>query len=104
MSDCLVPDSDNAIWLDNLFDQVDEELVIAGTVTFELKDSAGAAVSGGTGSLSYVGGPMNSWVGVLEDNVSLTPGASYTVIVTVAASGDRVRRFDRVVQAARSAT
>lgn len=95
----LVPDSDNAIWLDNLFDAVEEEYISAGTVEFEIQNSAGSSVA--TGTLSYVGGAMRSWVGVLEDNVSLTAGAVYTVIVTVEASDDRVRRFDLSVPAAR---
>ena len=101
MSDRLVPDSDNVIWLDNLFDTVDAEFIAAGTVTFVVNDSSGNPVSGASGSLTYVGGDNRSWVGVCEDGVTLTPGAAYTVVITVTASNDRVRRFDSTINAAR---
>lgn len=101
MANKLVPDSDNAIWVDKLYDRVEDEFITTGTVTFEVKDPLGNTV--GSGSMTYVGGPNQSWVGVLEDGTTLTVGTVYSVIVLATASSDRVRRFDLSLPAMRSA-
>lgn len=57
------------------------------TVTFALKDAAGNAVSGASGSLSYVADSDGRYEGVLESTVSLIIGATYYLEITAVASG-----------------
>lgn len=73
-----------------LYDNNTESFVNDATVTFALKDSANAAVSGASGTCSYVTGTEGVYEGVLEDAVALTENDTYYLEITAAASGDRV--------------
>ena len=58
------------------------------TVTYALTTATGAAVSGGTGTLSYVAASNGNYVGVIESAVTstLTPGAVYYLTLTLVQS------------------
>lgn len=59
------------------------------TITYAVKDSAGATVSGGTGTLSYVTGSNGDYKGTIPDSVTslLTENALYDVVITARESG-----------------
>jgi len=73
-----------------LYDNSTESFVNDATVSFALKDSNGSAVSGASGSCTYVTDSDGVYEGVLEDGVSLTENATYYLEITASASGDRV--------------
>ncbi len=81
---------DRRIPMSGLYDNNLEQFVNDATVTFVLKDSAGASVSGASGTMSYVTGSKGVYEGVLEDGVSLTENSTYYLEVTATASGDRI--------------
>lgn len=83
-----------------LFDTVTRSFINDATVTFVLKDSSNVAVSGASGTCTYVSGSQGCYEGVLEDGVSLTANSTYYLELTAAASGDRVgfRRITYVAQ------
>jgi len=63
------------------------------TVTFTLYQSDGtSAVSGGSGTCSYITGSQGCYRGTLEDGVSLTSGTTYILEVLATGSGDRIGR------------
>lgn len=55
-----------------------------GTCTYALKTSSGAAVSGGTGTLSYVASSDGDYAGVIDTIVTaaLTEGSNYLLDIT----------------------
>lgn len=61
----------------------------AGTCTYALQTAAGVAVSGGSGTLSYVSGTDGNYLGYVTAAVTatLTSGAVYKVVYTFALSG-----------------
>ena len=69
-------------------------------VTFILKNSAGSAVSSGSGTCSYVTGSKGCYIGVLEDVVSLTENNTYYLELTATASNDRIG-FRRITYTAK---
>ena len=73
-----------------LYDNNLEQFVNDATVTFVLKNSAGSAVSGASGTMSFVTGTRGVYEGVLEDGVSLTEDATYYLEITATASSDRI--------------
>ena len=73
-----------------LYDNNLEQFINNATVTFVLKDSAGSAVSGASGTLSYVTGTKGVYEGSLEDGVSLTENSTYYLEITATASSDRI--------------
>jgi hypothetical protein len=73
-----------------LYDNSQRCFVNDATVTFQLKNSAGTAVSGGSGTCTYVTGSQGCYEGVLEDGVSLTENAVYYLEVTATGSSDRI--------------
>lgn len=81
---------DRAVPNSGLYDTNLERFVNDATVTFQLKDSGGSNVSGGSGTMSYIAGSKGLYEGVLEDAVSLTADATYYLEITASASGDRV--------------
>ncbi|TXH99564.1 MAG: hypothetical protein E6Q76_19645 [Rhizobium sp.] len=76
------------------------EYLNAATVTYAIKTVAGASVSGGTGSLSYIAGSNGDYIGVIESTVTagLTPGARYIIEYTLVE--DPYRGFRRVAETA----
>ena len=60
----------------------------SGTCTYALKDADGNAVSGGTGTLSYVAASNGNYLGVIESTVTatLTAGATYYLEITFSKS------------------
>lgn len=69
------------------------------TVTWALKDAAGAAVSGATGTMSYVALSNGRYDGVLESTVTLIVGATYYLEVTAVSGGaNGFRRVECVAQ------
>lgn len=73
-----------------LYDTNLERFVNDATVTFRLVDSNNSAVSGSSGTMSYITGSKGLYEGVLEDNVSLSENSTYYLEITASASGDRV--------------
>lgn len=53
-------------------------------------DSAGALVTNGGGTMSYITDSNGDYIGTIEDGASLTLGSTYWVIATATASGDRI--------------
>jgi len=53
-------------------------------------DPTGALVANGGGTMTYVTGSNGCYVGTIEDDAALTIGMTYWVVVSMAASGDRV--------------
>lgn len=83
-----------------LYDNNLRSFVNDATVAFVLKNSAGSAVSGASGSMTYVTGTQGVYEGVLEDGVSLTDGSTYYLEITATGSSDRIgfRRFGFTAQ------
>lgn len=89
--DCLVLWGDPAIPGSGLYDNNTGQFVNDATVTFQLYESDGTtAVSGASGTCSYVTGSQGCYSGVLEDGTSLTENSTYYLQITASASGDRV--------------
>jgi len=59
------------------------------TVTWAVYTAAGSAVSGATGTLSYVSGSDGNYAGVIAStvNASFTENAKYTLIITLVQGG-----------------
>lgn len=61
------------------------------TVTYSITDAAGTAVSGGTGTLSYVSASSGDYEGTIESSVltssNFTEGRTYLVDITLSQSG-----------------
>lgn len=53
-------------------------------------DSAGAQVSSGGGTMSYVDDSNGDYYGTIEDGAALTNGSTYWLVASMSASGDRV--------------
>lgn len=72
------------------------EYISSGTVTAQIKDTAGTNV-GSAITMSYYsqrGGVTGHWwVGVIEEDVALTVDTDYDVVVSAAASSDRVGKW-----------
>jgi len=69
----------------------------AATVTYALKNAAGAAVAGGTGSLSYIAASNGNYVATGDKAVTvlLSEGVRYYLEVTIAeGSRDGFRRLE----------
>lgn len=74
-----------------LYDNSTESFVNDATVTFQLYQSDGTtAVSGASGTCTYVTDSDGVYEGVLEDGVSLTENNTYYLSITATASGDRI--------------
>lgn len=83
-----------------LYDNNLRSYVNDATVTFLVKDSAGATVSNSSGTCTYVTGTQGCYEGVLEDNASLTENSTYYLQITATASSDRIG-FRRIQYTAR---
>ena len=61
------------------------------TVTYSITDAAGTAVSGGTGTLSYVAASSGDYEGTIESSVltssNFTEGRTYLIDITLSQSG-----------------
>jgi hypothetical protein len=80
--------NDNTIEIPALTDATDESAITsATTASFALKDDTGAAVSGGTGTLSH--DAAGRWLGNLADTVSLTNNDNYILEVTMVATAGK---------------
>ena len=99
----IYPDNDNSVILPGLKHAISGDYIITGTVTFTLKNWNGEDVSGAVGvALAYTDpedidaelladlAPDGNWIGVLEDGVSLTPGAKYTMHIHADAGSDQI--------------
>lgn len=95
--------SDNAIVIKDLYDKWANsgvgEYISSGTVTAQLKDTAGATPGSGTNigsaiTLSYyaarAGVSGHWWVGVIEEDAALSADTEVDVVITATASSDRV--------------
>lgn len=89
--------NDNLVVLKDLYDPWASagagEYITTGTVTAQLKDTSDVNV-GGAITMNYYaarGGITGHWwVGIIEEDATLTLGADYDVVVTATASGDRI--------------
>jgi len=88
--DLLVEWGNPAVGGSGLYDNNIGSFVNDATVTWAWKDSANSAVSGGTGTASYIAGSQGCYRGVSEDGVSFTSGSTYYLEVTATGSGDRI--------------
>lgn len=100
-SDYLYINNDNDVTLRTA--EVNGTAITTGTGTWSLLDSEGDAVSGATGSLTYVGGsaPFSAgdWQGTIPSSVTLTEGERYTVVTVISSSGnDGEWRLSRVAK------
>lgn len=78
---------------DGLYDNNTNSYDNSATVTFQLYQSDGTtAVSGGSGTCSYITGSQGCYRGTLEDGVSLTSGTTYILEILATGSGDRIGR------------
>lgn len=76
-----------------LYDNSTRSFVNDAAVTFTLYQSDGTtAVSGGSGTCTYVTGSNGCYEGVLEDGVTLTSGTTYILEILATASSDRIGR------------
>ena len=77
-----------------------ETYLNAGPVTYALKDSDGATIAGGTGSLTYDGAGTGDYYGTIDADVTvlLTEDASYYIEITYTdgSGNDDFRRVKRV--------
>lgn len=73
--------SDNIVRLDKLKDASADAYVNSATVTFTLKDSAGGVVQGPT-AMSYIASSDGRYEGLIQDTLTLTENAAYTLEVT----------------------
>lgn len=80
--------SDNLVRLDALTNASTLAYVNSATVNYVLKDAAGTVVVSST-SMSYVASSNGRYEGTIQDNVSLTENALYTIEIT-ATSGSTV--------------
>lgn len=53
-------------------------------------DAAGALVTNGGGTMTYVPSSRGNYIGTIEDDAAFTLGATYYAIASFTASGDRV--------------
>jgi hypothetical protein len=75
--------SSNLIEIDGLKDASNSAYVNDATVTFTLRNSANAAVSGATAvAMTYVVASNGKYQGTLPNTVSLTEGAKYWLEIT----------------------
>ena len=75
--------NDNLVEIIGLQNAASDAYLNGATVTFTLKDSADAAVTGATTiSMTYVSGSSGDYRGTLADTVSLTADAKYTCEIT----------------------
>jgi len=98
MSTPIVPlylSEDNLIEWDALTDAADGTFVNDATMTFTIKDTAEAALTGANGvSMSYVAASDGKYQGVAPSTVTYTDAATYYLEVTAASSGrDGFRRI-----------
>lgn len=79
--------ADNNIKYLGAMDDVTESYINTATVTFEVKNSAGTVITGGTGTCSYVTSSNGNYVGVLDAAAEIVDGTTYYLEVTATASG-----------------
>jgi len=94
--------NDNLLILDGLKDATPgvDAYVNNATVSAELKDPDGSTVSGaGSIAMSYVTGSDGKYFGVIEDDVPLVEGASYTATIDVDAGSDKIAQFNPELRA-----
>jgi hypothetical protein len=85
--------SSNVIELSQHKDAISQLLLPDSVVTFDLLDSAGAAVAGAAGvAMPYAAGPPPAYRGTLLHTVALVASAFYTAVVTATNAGN-VRKF-----------
>ena len=65
-------------------DSADDTALNSATCTYALTTAAGVAVSGGTGTLTYVAASSGNYRGTIESTVTatLTAGSRYKVVIT----------------------
>jgi len=92
--------SDTIVRLDELQNPTDDSYVDAATVTFTLKDFAGAEVSGAVAiSMTYVPGSNGRYEGLIAETVSLgLPGTEYDLEVTIESARTDFRKIRCVSQ------
>jgi hypothetical protein len=79
--------SSNPVEVAGLKDKTTGSYVNSATVTFTLKNSANAAVSGATAvAMTYVVASNGKYQGTLPNTVSLTEGAKYWLEITATSS------------------
>ena len=75
---------DNVVEVDELKNELTGSYMNSATVTFDVFDSDGVAVSDAAAvSMSYVAASNGKYQGVLESAVALVEGNFYTVVVSI---------------------
>ncbi len=95
----LHPGEDNLLEWDKMTRADTGAYVNNATVSFALKDSTGAAVTNGTGALSYVAASNGKYQGVLPATAAIVAGQFYTLELTAASGADDGFRRIRCVAA-----
>jgi hypothetical protein len=86
--------SDTLLTVDGLKDQATGQYVNAASVSATVRDVDLQAVEGGTGlTLEYVANSNGKYQGVIPYTLTLTPGATYYLDITIT---DQQRRLDRI--------
>lgn len=97
MSEVLYVDNDNLVEIDGLKDKTDDTYINDATITATLTDADGTTVTGQTfpASFSYVSESNGKYQLTLEDGLSLTAGAKYTLAISISATGDLIGEVER---------
>lgn len=83
--------SDNTIYLNGLILEGEATYENDATVTGQLTDTAGANITGGGITFSYVASSNGQYKGILPDTLSLTRGTEYWLTITATAqSGEKL--------------
>lgn len=86
--------NDNLVTLDRLLDKATNQYINDATVTFDLRtDYSPSGTSVASGTLEYVAGSNGKYQAVIEEDTTLTEGTTYYQEITVAASSDRVAKW-----------
>lgn len=88
---------DHNIKWDGAIDEEAASYLNTATVTFELQDTAGTAITGGGGTCSYVAASDGDYLGVLESSASVTLGTRYVCVVTLVQGNYNAKRYIRLV-------
>lgn len=96
MADTQTVGADWTLQVSDLRDAATGSYLNSATVTYVLYTGAGAAVSGGTGTLTYVSASNGTYRGTVESTVTstLTAGAYYALVTVVQSGYDGLIRLD----------
>src|SRR3990172_8268202 len=101
MAEVIYKGNDHVIELQDLKDGSTGTIIPSATVSCTLRDSTNTPVTGQTWPISMdpVVGTPGTYRGILEDDLSLLPGAIYTAEILVDAGSDLKGRWDILMQA-----